>query len=45
MCQARRSRPCELESQLDERACMVNGRLRIPCGNVFVTLLAMTGIG
>ena len=26
-------------------ACMVNGRLRIPCGNGFVTLPAMSGIG
>jgi hypothetical protein len=34
-----------LDSQLDDKACMWNGRLRIPCGNGFVTLPAMSGIG
>jgi hypothetical protein len=29
----------------EEKACMVKGRLRIPCGNGYVTLPAMPGIG
>jgi hypothetical protein len=29
----------------EEKAGMVDGRLRIPCGNGFVSLPAMSGIG
>ena len=43
--QASRSRLSGFECKPEERACMVNGRLRIPCGNGFVTLPAMSGIG
>ena len=43
--QARLSPSAELECQLEERASMLNGRLRIPCGNGFVTLPAMAGVG
>jgi hypothetical protein len=37
----------KLASQLDleQRAFMLGGRLRIPCGKGFVTLPAMSGVG
>ena len=34
-----------LGSQQHERAFMENGRVRIPCGNGYITLPAMPGIG
>ena len=45
VCQAHDGKPDELVSQFNERACMVRGRLRIPCGRGAVTLPAMLGVG
>jgi hypothetical protein len=37
--------PFAFDEATEEKACMVDGRLRIPCGNGFVSLPAMSGIG